>query len=104
MTVRPDSVSTALWITSVWRCSQLTPAPSVAHTARAVWVLASAEAIQPSSQVQEALEAFVERLAHHPVAVPITTIPVLKIGSLARPAIILCKRAGAQRECSTTNQ
>jgi len=34
----------------------ITPAPSVAHTARAVWVLASVEAIQPSSQVQEALE------------------------------------------------
>ena len=32
------------------------PAPSVAHTARAVWVLASVQAIQPSSQVQEALE------------------------------------------------
>ena len=34
----------------------ITPAPSVAHTARAVWVLASVQAIQPSSQVQEALE------------------------------------------------
>jgi hypothetical protein len=34
----------------------ITPAPSVAHTARAVWVLASAQAMQPSSQVQEALE------------------------------------------------
>jgi len=34
----------------------ITPAPSVAHTARAVWVLASVESIQPSSQVQEALE------------------------------------------------
>ena len=34
----------------------ITPAPSVAHTARAAWVLASVEAIQPSSQVQEALE------------------------------------------------
>ena len=34
----------------------ITPAPSVAHTARAVWVLASAQTIQPSDQVQEALE------------------------------------------------
>ena len=34
----------------------ITPAPSVAHTARAVWVLAGAQAIQPSGQVQEALE------------------------------------------------
>ncbi|MGH3418641.1 MAG: helix-turn-helix domain-containing protein [Streptosporangiaceae bacterium] len=34
----------------------ITPAPSVAHTARAVWVLASVEATQPSRQVQEALE------------------------------------------------
>src|SRR6266702_5486003 len=34
----------------------ITPAPSVAHTARAVWVLASVQAMQPSSQVQEALE------------------------------------------------
>ena len=34
----------------------ITPAPSVAHTARAAWVLASVQAIQPSSQVQEALE------------------------------------------------
>jgi hypothetical protein len=32
------------------------PSPSVAHTARAVRVLASAQAIQPSSRVQEALE------------------------------------------------
>ena len=32
------------------------PAPSVAHTARAVRVLASVRAIRPSSQVQEALE------------------------------------------------
>jgi hypothetical protein len=32
------------------------PAPSVAHTARAVRVLASAQAIRPSSQVEEALE------------------------------------------------
>jgi transcriptional regulator with XRE-family HTH domain len=32
------------------------PAPSVAHTARAVRVLASAQAIQPSSQVQEAMD------------------------------------------------
>jgi hypothetical protein len=34
----------------------ITPAPSVAHTARAVRVLASVRAIRPSSQVQEALE------------------------------------------------
>jgi hypothetical protein len=34
----------------------ITPAPSVAHTARAVWVLASVQTIQPSSQVLEALE------------------------------------------------
>jgi hypothetical protein len=34
----------------------ITPAPSVAHTARAVWVLASAQAIHASSQVQDALE------------------------------------------------
>lgn len=34
----------------------ITPAPSVAHTARAVWVLAGVQVIQPSSQVQEALE------------------------------------------------
>jgi hypothetical protein len=34
----------------------ITPAPSVAHTARAVWVLAGAQAMQPSSQVEEALE------------------------------------------------
>src|SRR6266702_4673667 len=34
----------------------ITPAPSVAHTARAVWVLASAQAIDASSQVQDALE------------------------------------------------
>jgi hypothetical protein len=32
------------------------PNPSVAHTARAVRVLASAQAIQPSSQVQEAMD------------------------------------------------
>ena len=32
------------------------PAPSVAHTARAVRVLASVQAIRPASQVQEALE------------------------------------------------
>ncbi|HEY1000490.1 MAG TPA: hypothetical protein VGD83_12680 [Streptosporangiaceae bacterium] len=34
----------------------ITPAPSAAHTARAVWVLASVQATQPSDQVQEALE------------------------------------------------
>jgi len=34
----------------------ITPAPSVAHTARAAWVLASVQAIRPSSQVREALE------------------------------------------------
>ena len=34
----------------------ITPAPSVAHTARAVWVLAGVQVIRPSSQVQEALE------------------------------------------------
>jgi hypothetical protein len=34
----------------------ITPAPSVAHTARAVRVLASVRAMWPSSQVQEALE------------------------------------------------
>jgi hypothetical protein len=34
----------------------ITPAPSVAHTARAVRVLASVQAIRPSSQIQEALE------------------------------------------------
>ncbi len=34
----------------------IAPAPSVAHTARAVRVLAGVQAIQPSSQVQEALE------------------------------------------------
>ena len=34
----------------------LAPSPSVAHTARAVRVLASVQALQPSSQVQEALE------------------------------------------------
>ena len=34
----------------------IAPAPSVAHTARAVRVLASVQAIQPSSQVQEALD------------------------------------------------
>jgi hypothetical protein len=34
----------------------ITPAPSVAHTARAVRVLASVRAIRPSGQVQEALE------------------------------------------------
>jgi hypothetical protein len=34
----------------------ITPAPSVAHTARAVRVLASVRATRPSSQVQEALE------------------------------------------------
>ena len=34
----------------------ITPAPSAAHTARAVWVLATVQATQPSSQVQEALE------------------------------------------------
>jgi hypothetical protein len=34
----------------------ITPAPSLAHTARAVRVLASVQAIRPASQVQEALE------------------------------------------------
>ena len=34
----------------------IAPDPSVAHTARAVRVLAGVQAIQPSSQVQEALE------------------------------------------------
>jgi hypothetical protein len=34
----------------------IAPAPSVAHTARAVRVLVGVQAIQPSSQVQEALE------------------------------------------------
>jgi hypothetical protein len=34
----------------------IAPAPSVAHTARAVRVLAGAQAIRPSDQVQEALE------------------------------------------------
>jgi hypothetical protein len=46
------------------------PAPSVAHTARAVRVLASVQAIQPSSQVQETLEQAVtwlidQRDLHH---------------------------------------
>jgi transcriptional regulator with XRE-family HTH domain len=34
----------------------IAPAPSVAHTARAAWVLASVQAKRPSSQVEEALE------------------------------------------------
>jgi hypothetical protein len=41
------------------------PAPSVAHTARAVRVLASVQTIQPSSQVQEALEQAVAWLIEH---------------------------------------
>ena len=34
----------------------ITPGPSAAHTARAVWVLATVQATRPSGQVQEALE------------------------------------------------
>jgi transcriptional regulator with XRE-family HTH domain len=57
----------------------IAPAPSVAHTARAVRVLAGVQAIQPSSQVQEALAQAVawlieQRDLHH--AYEVTERPV----------------------------
>jgi hypothetical protein len=42
------------------------PAPSVAHTARAVWALAALQAIQPASLVREALEQAVAWLIEQP--------------------------------------
>jgi len=42
------------------------PAPSVAHTARAVRVLANVQAVQPSDQVQAALEQAVAWLSEQP--------------------------------------
>ncbi|MGH3197202.1 MAG: hypothetical protein ACRDNT_14980 [Streptosporangiaceae bacterium] len=42
------------------------PAPSVAHTARAVRVLANVQAVRPSGQVQEALEQAVPWLSEQP--------------------------------------
>jgi hypothetical protein len=55
---------------------------------------------------QIALQSIVESstiLAHQAVPVPVAPIaimipiPILKIGTLAAPAIILCKRTGGQR-------
>jgi hypothetical protein len=44
----------------------VSPAPSVAHTARAVRVLANAQEIRPSSQIREALEQAVAWLSEEP--------------------------------------
>ena len=68
----------------------ITPTPSVAHTARAVRVLASVQAIRPSDQVQEALEQAMawlleQRDLHN--AYEATERPVTRARDGAHPAL-----------------